>query len=119
MQADDGAAEGKPEPGAAYRPLAFSACEFGEQRFRSAGRQARAFILHRHEQLRLAHARAYMDARARRGVLRGVLEEVAERLLDERRVDPHQRQVPGDVDVHRMRAEPLAEAIERRRRRSR
>ena len=52
--------------------------------------------------------------RARRRVARRVLEQIGEHLLDQARVDSHERQVVRQVDHHHVRGEAIAQAAQHR-----
>src|ERR1019366_2992276 len=110
--ADDAAAdrEAEPDPPA----LAFAhAVELLEHALGVLAIDARPAVGDLDLDLALERPRGDVDRRARRRVLRRVLDEVDEHLLDEDRVERHERQVAREVGADRPAAEPVVEAVER------
>ena len=100
MCGDDGAADGQAQPDARCRALLAPALELLEQRFFAPGRDARATVFDDEADLgptfvvRCTHR----QGRARRRVLRSVLEQVDEHAFHQHGVQVQQRQVIGQVD---------------------
>src|SRR6185503_12052351 len=95
-------------------PQADAVLELVENVLELAFAQAGAEILHRDHELAAARLRTQADQRARRRVACGVVEQVAERLLDQRAVDARERQVARQLDHHQMIGQALLQAPQHR-----
>ena len=99
---DDGAADGEPEAEAAAAPRRARGRTSRTRCSSSPGRQARARRRRpRPPPRRPRRAARDLDGASGRRVLGRVLEQVDQHLLDQRRVDRHQRQVGGQRDRRR------------------
>ena len=114
MQPHDRAADREPQAEAGAGAFDRAAMELGEHALDVALGKAAAVVLDGNDDLLAAPLRAHPDYRSRRRVLGAVLEQVAERLLDQRRVDAHQRQVVGQLDDHAVRRQALGQARQHR-----
>ncbi|EWS54666.1 hypothetical protein X551_02511 [Methylibium sp. T29] len=113
MRLDDRAADRQAQAHAGGGRLALAAHELLEQRLLSASRQARAKIAHADDQLLALHPGADRHRAAGGRVLRGVLQQVAQHALDQRRIEAHQRQAIRQLGAHRVARQGRAKRAQR------
>ncbi len=115
VSAHDRLADGQPQSHAHHGALVAAALKLVEQPRRIPGRQPRTLVVQRHAHeiaLRLQRGR-YRGARAGRSVLGNVVEQVGENLHDQLGVDPHRRQIRGQMHLDAVAGELVAVGAER------
>src|SRR5580692_4664801 len=97
MEARGRAADGEPQADAYDIALGTAALKLLEQALGISGREAGTVISHRDQDALAARRGADRDGRAGGRVFRGILQEVAQYLYDQRRLDLDQRQVGRQI----------------------
>jgi hypothetical protein len=113
VELDDRPADRQPQP-EAVAIAGVAADELLEDALAETNRQPRATIEDRDRDDAAPHERSHLDRARLRRVLQRVVGEVDQGLLEQHGIDPQQRRVGRERDLHRAIAEPALEPEQRR-----